>query len=315
MTGALLVTTSTQGLQPLGSAAQRSYELVAPTIRQRLGAEHGALFAEPVVTDHGDQIDWYAHVSGQAQRLADLPPPEQAVVKATLGRLVGEIMAEAEVLRNSDQPDDQRLGEAWANAVEIPADSMIHVVEGEGGLQPVLVHWAWVRDEQHGVRGILTALVPRAVPLTPRGADSSGRFRLFWWWLILLGWLLLVAILALILWLMLAPCALTPWGPDYCTQDAAALSAAYSEQHVAQERITRLEHEIALTDRACRAEIPVLPATSEPKATPEPKPEPKPVPKPEQKGALPVSPDDTFRRLAGRAQALYTRLNPFSSAN
>ncbi|SPJ31117.1 hypothetical protein [Falsiruegeria mediterranea] len=311
MTGALLVTTSTQGLQPLGSAAQRSFELVATTIRQRLGAEHAALFAEPVVTDHGDQIDWYAHVGGKAQRLSDLPPPEQAVVKATLGRLVGEIMALADTLRNSDQPDDQRLGEAWANAVEIPADSMIHVVEGEGGLQPVLVHWAWVRDEQHGVRGILTAMVPRAVPLTPHGDDRPGRFRLLWWWLIVLGWLLLAAILALILWLMLAPCALAPWGPDHCRPEASALSAVYSEQQVAQERIARLEHEIALTDRACRAEIPVLPATPEPQTKPESKPEPKP----EQKGALPPSPDETLRRLAGRAQALYTRLNPFSSAN
>ena len=71
MTGALLVTTSTQGLQPLGSAAQRSFELVATTVRQRLGAEHAALFAEPVVTDHGDQIDWYAQTHGTPQRLAD----------------------------------------------------------------------------------------------------------------------------------------------------------------------------------------------------------------------------------------------------
>ncbi|WP_164660980.1 hypothetical protein [Tropicibacter sp. Alg240-R139] len=311
MTGALLVTTSTQGLQPLGSAAQRSYELVANTIRQRLGAQHAALFAEPVVTDHGDQIDWYAHVLGHAQRLTDLPPPEQQVVKATLGRLVGEIATQAEVLRNSEQPDDQRLGEAWANAVEVPAESMIHVVEGEGGLQPVLVHWAWLRDEQHGVRGILTAMVPRAVPLNSQGDDAPGRFRLLWWWLIVLGWLLLGAFLALILWLTLAPCALSPWGPDHCQPEASALSAAYSEQHVAQERIARLEHEIALTDRACHAEIPVLPVTPAPNAKPETKPESKP----EQKGGLSPSPDETLKRLAGRAQALYTRLNPFSSAN
>ncbi|SLN48915.1 hypothetical protein TRL7639_02702 [Falsiruegeria litorea R37] len=311
MTGALLVTTSTQGLQPLGSAAQRSFELVATTVRQRLGDEHAGLFAEPVVTDHGDQIDWYAQTHGTPQRLADLPPPEQKVVRATLGRLIGDIVAGAEALRNSDAPDDQRLGEAWANAVEIPADSMIHVVEGEGGLQPVLVHWAWIRDEQHAVRGILTAMVPRTEPLTPQTADTPGRFRVLWWWLILLGWLLLAVMLALILWLMLAPCALAPWGPDRCQGEASALSAAYSEQQVAQERIARLEHEIALTDRACRAEIPVLPATPAPEAKPDTQPEPKP----EQKGALPPSPDETLRRLAGRAQALYTRLNPFSSAN
>ena len=76
MSEAFLTNTSTEGLKPLGTAPQRSFELVSDTVREKLGPAHAALFAEPVPTQYGDRFDWYAPVSGRATLLADVPDPE-----------------------------------------------------------------------------------------------------------------------------------------------------------------------------------------------------------------------------------------------
>ena len=141
MTDVLIAATSTQGLQPLGSAAQRSYELVSGALRDRLGADHAALLAEPVAAAHGDSIDWYAPGPGLPVALADLPEEEAQALRDRLAGLVGEIEAEAARLSASEAPEDQRLGEALAHAVELPGEEMIHALRTPGGgLAPVLVY-------------------------------------------------------------------------------------------------------------------------------------------------------------------------------
>lgn len=54
---AFLANTSTQGLSALGTAPQRSFELITGTVRDVLGERHAALFAEPVATQYGDRFD------------------------------------------------------------------------------------------------------------------------------------------------------------------------------------------------------------------------------------------------------------------
>ncbi len=265
MLAPLLVTTSSEGMQPLGSAAQRSYELVSGTVRQRLGEDHAALFAEPISTRHGDRIDWHTSVDGKARPLAGLQPGDQSRVREKLGQLIADIVAEAGTLSGSDSAEDQRLGQALSNAVEIPSEDMIWAVDDGDTLHPVIVHWAWIRDEKRAVRGLLTGLVPRPapdpVPLQSAPAASIWHSPV-WSWLVVLGWLLLAALLGLILWLMIHPCGLAPWGPDHCRKPGAALAAAFSEQQVTEEEIQRLEHEIALADRACQPKIPLSPAAA-----------------------------------------------------
>ena len=92
---AFLVSTSTEGLQPLGTAPQRAYELVSSTVRARLGDTHANLFAEPVATEHGDMMDWYAPMAGAAVPLPDLPEAVQQAVCDRLGALVADIRAVA----------------------------------------------------------------------------------------------------------------------------------------------------------------------------------------------------------------------------
>ena len=122
---AFLVTTSSEGLRPLGSAAQRSYELVSGSLRDRLGDRHANLFSEPVATSYGDRFDWYAPFSGKAVPLTDLESEDQDSVREALGVLVQDILAEAGRLNESQSPQDQRLADALTNALEIPSDDMI----------------------------------------------------------------------------------------------------------------------------------------------------------------------------------------------
>jgi len=277
MRDALLATTSIEGLQPLGSAPQRSYELISGTLKQKLGPDAAALFAEPVASEAGDRIDWYAPGGGAAVPLPDLPQAQQEALRARLGTLVGEIRQQAHTLGESGTPEDQRLSEALINAIEVPDEAMIYGVKGAGSdMRPVLVHWAWVRNEQAAVRGILTGMVPRATPLVSAQEPDKGHSPL-WWWLILLGWLLLAALLGAILYLLIAPCGVNRFGPVFCPAEQVGQPDAFEDERIISDEIARLQHELSLADRACQPRIPILPLTPEtpkepvkPPVTPEP---------------------------------------------
>ncbi len=262
MTDARLVTTSTEGLQPLGSAALRSWELLTGVLRARLGEDHAALFAEPVPSARGDSIDWYAPAAGEAVPLADLSPAEQQALRARLGGMVAAIRAEAEALRSSGAAEDQRLAEALLNALEIPGEEMIFALrDGQGGLRPVLVHWAWTRGDRAVARGVLSRMEPRPAGAVENGRGAAGRTRQGWLrGLLLAGWVLLALMLGAILYLLIAPCGVNPAGPRFCPGDGAALAAAYSETDGLSDRIAALEREIALADRVCQPVIPLHPA-------------------------------------------------------
>lgn len=303
----LLATTSSEGLQPLGSAAQRSYELVSDTVRSRLSPEHANLFAEPVATEHGDMIDWYAPVTGRAVPIADLGEDAAAELRDRLGHLIADIRSEAESLADSPDVQDQRLAEALNNAIEIPSESMIHAVrQPDGSVQPVLVHWAWLGAERKSVRGILTAMVPRPQTITPAGTavEADPPRSRTWWWLILLGWLLLAAMLAYILYLMIAPCGLNGGRLFFCPRPAPEISAIPVERQVLEDEIAALQHELALLDRACQPTIPVLPTTPDAAPTPDKPPvdtpEPVQTPTPEPQDKTERDSKDVIRDLDAR---------------
>jgi hypothetical protein len=132
---AFLTTTSSEGLRALGSAPQRSFELITGTVRARLGNAHAALFAEPVATEFGDRFDWYATLPGKARRLADLPEPEAEALRATRDALAADIRSLAAEIAASGAPDDLRLSEALTNALVVPDDNHVWAIgpDGDGG--------------------------------------------------------------------------------------------------------------------------------------------------------------------------------------
>jgi hypothetical protein len=291
-----LVTTSTEGLQPLGSTPQRSYELVSGTLGSRLGREYAALFGEPVATEHGDRIDWYAPVAGAVRPLSELSDTDQRQLRDQLGKLIGDIQTEADLLGTSNNADDNRLSEALKNAIEVPDEAMIYGVQNTDGVwQPVLVHWAWVRNEQAAVRGVLTGMVARETPLGqgPGVEHPRGRSRV-WWWLLLLGWLLLAAILAAILYLLIAPCGVSWDGQKrfalrYCPAQQVGFKGAFEDARILGDENARLLRELALANRSCQPRIPILPST--PLKAPG-------IPVP----AFPVAPQDQTKTDADRSE-------------
>lgn len=262
MAGTLLITTSAEGLQPLGSPAQRSFELVTSALRSRLGPDHAALFAEPVASEHGERIDWHAPAAGRAERLIDLAPDAQAALRDLLGRLATDIRDEAARLSGTGRNDDLRLAEALSNALEVPGEEMIWSLRDGDRLSPVLVHWAWKRSERPAVRGVLTGMAARPAAL-PAGAGTGGG-RWPWGWLLILGWGGLAMLIGAILLVLVAPCGLDPAGPDFCPAAAPALAAADAEERVLADQIAALEREVALAGRSCQPTIPIGPAEPRP---------------------------------------------------
>ncbi|MDK3075217.1 hypothetical protein QO034_19190 [Sedimentitalea sp. JM2-8] len=303
---AFLVATSTEGLQPLGTAAQRSFELITGTLRSRLGEDHARLFAEPVATEHGDKIDWYAPFAGQAIRFPDVAPEQQSVLRDRIGAMVAAIRMESDRLADSADPQDQRLSEALSNAVEIPDETMIFAIPDDGGvLRPVLVHWAWLRDRRDSVRGVLTAMVPRPesrVSPDVAAGPAAERTAVNWTWLLLPGWLLLAALLAAILYLLIAPCDVNPGRFGTCPGPDPQISAVPGEIKVIEDEIAALKREIALLDRNCQPVIPISPAAETPQQggglpiLPEPPPTPEPAPDDKTER----SPEDVSRQIVER---------------
>ena len=274
MSESLLATTSTEGLAPLGDSRLRSYELVSGTIRDRLSERHAALFGEPVATQYGDQFDWYAAVDGKARALGDLSQEDAAAVREELARLVADIASEANRLSQSKSADDQRLGEALANAVRYPGDESVYAIGHGPEMQPVLVNWAWVRENRKAVaEGLITT---RSAPKSPgrsgvpaakgpesaaaslpaagyEGTAASGGFDL--WWLLWLGWFLLAMMIAAIFYLMVEACALNlPGQPGNCPGPGASVSDIERQTYVLRDQIAAVERQIGIADRACQPE-------------------------------------------------------------
>ncbi len=277
---AFLVTTSSEGLRALGQKEQRSFELIVDVVRDRLTEAHARLFAEPVPTKHGDQYDWYAPISGKAERLSNLDDERRSIAQARLDTLVAGIVAESARLKSGRSLDDLRLGEALENAVRVPSDDFVYVIDTPDGVQPVLVSWAWISDEQRAVRGVLTGTerhvaapivreepIPAepqlAIPLAPEPVPSAVVRQkprgLGWlWWLIGLGWLLLAIMLAAIVFLLVKPCGLvgTSW-LSFCEVPAVAIEESATTLTL-EAQIAALERQLADADRACQPPPPVV---------------------------------------------------------
>ncbi|MDJ0858264.1 MAG: hypothetical protein QNJ03_04225 [Dinoroseobacter sp.] len=288
MADALRTNSSIEGLSPLGTPPQRSYELITGTVRTQLSEAHSALFAEPVATQFGDRFDWYPAIEGKARAFSQLDEAEQAAVQSRLETLSHDIREIANTYASSDLAEEQRLGEALSNALSYPGSEWVYAVEtAPGDLQPVLVNWAWVSDRQATVTGTLTAPDTRPTPKSAGAETEPGRAsasptavarqepRVLPIWLFWLGWLILALLLAAILWLLVPACGLrTPFFISHCATQAEA-----SEEHrrtaKLQNQIAALEREIGIMDRSCQpdpmrqAVIPPFPAQTLPAALPD----------------------------------------------
>ena len=269
MTETIITTTSTEGLTPLGSTPQRSFDLIYGTVRSILTDQHANLFSEPVATQYSDKLDWYAAVDGTPRHLNDLNEEEINDVTSLLDRLIADISAKATELLNRDNLDDQRLGEALSNAINFPGTNSIYVIGKKDTLQPIIINWAWVADNQRPVAGDLSDVkkkpltTPQANVTIPAGTlaghdntfspilnDAKERFSL--WWLIWIGWLILFLMISGILYLIFEACAINPkLFPNYCSTPNSELTNINRQSQALRNQIASVEREIGIARRTC----------------------------------------------------------------
>ncbi|MEO0344465.1 MAG: hypothetical protein AAF198_13610 [Pseudomonadota bacterium] len=267
MIRALPTNVTTEGLSPLGTVPQRSFELVSETVRDRLSDQHADIFAEPVATQYGDRFDWYPAKAGKVTPLVDLPQEQQATALDRLEVLLGDIHREAATLLESTNTDDQRLGEALGNATRYPGPSSVFLVGDGADAVPVIVHWAWVSSIEDKAKGSLTgvggvkaqarqaqtqavlAAQTAAAASSDRGPDERKPLDLRW--LLWLGWILLALLIAAILYLLIAACAVRiPGMVTSCPEPE--LNKAELEAPVLQDRVAQAERALLDARRVCQ---------------------------------------------------------------
>ena len=221
-----IAVTSTEDLRVVGTIGQRSVELIGGTLRQRLTADHADLFAEQVLSEGGNQSDWYASRPGEVTAIINMPEDERLIVENRLATLLEDIRQLSLKMLNDPDADIQRIGEAIENATRFPgAESIFAIKQDDGFYQPVIVDWASETETRSALNSAgLFAWTPRrrvmpsailgkpdvithpALVAQPAPEESVSRT---WGWLVWALALLVGALTAAILWLLLPACGLS----------------------------------------------------------------------------------------------------------
>jgi hypothetical protein len=304
-----IASTPLLGLNPLGSVGDRNYGRLVDIVATRFGARHAALFAEPEPRGDGSAIDWYVPGLTRAARLSDLPPDQAASVRNTLESLSRDIRT---YIGQVDQGPRNRantaLVETLRNALCVPGPDYVYVVNGE----PVLVAWAYRSEKDPPLEVGLVRSVARSgarlgdpppeesgqpplrEPVQPAGgagavAPAAGaaavRRRAGSWFLWPL-WLLFGGLVASILWLLLAACAVNLGGgawPSITWCGGAPTADASSQVADLQDLVDNLQEQVGRRSRECPSgRLALLQPPIEPQRPPE-RPPPQQVTSPNQR--------------------------------
>lgn len=260
-----IVSTPLDGLNPLGTAGQRSFALITRAVREKFGEEHEFLFAEPVPSPAGDTIDWYSGARAPLVPIDRLDEDQRQLLIGRLGALVSDILGYASQLESSDAPEKKRLGAALRNATEIPDDTYIYA----SGDQPVVVCWSHLLNLRQAPQGVLRAYIPatpRPVVEPPAGPPSQAQvaavavlarepgFGWLWW----LMWLFMALVTAAMIYLLVTACGLSGLrGLNFCpVRVAASVTAEEDRGAILGNELAQLQRQLGLTDLQCRPVIP-----------------------------------------------------------
>ena len=305
MPATFITTTARSSLEALryqGIAVSESHAQLQSTLLNNLSPEHALLFAEPVLNNAGDSVDWYTPLEGDIVRLDSLPPEAQQEAAGEIRRLAGDIDQLAESLKQSGEGPKGIRGNILALALSYPGPECIYMA----GKQPVLLGWGFsaassVARPQDlmrlGAAAPLAAAPPPppppsgAAPLSPAPPPPAGSGWLRALLSLLFGLLLCLALLflaGLLLGSSGCPVAGLPWangtlgcapapepsateakkaaGPS--PEEISALTAEQEKEHSLRREIDDLRAQLSEKLAACPR-----PKKEEPAPEP-PKPEP-----------------------------------------
>jgi hypothetical protein len=193
-----------------GDPVWRAAGQLRAAIAQRLSREHADLLAIPEVDLSGRRIDWYAPFDGEARRLSDLGETERASVLEKVRSLHADLASLADSMEAPERSGAERnFSRLLRHALTAPGEETLYVVDGK----PVMTFWGFAADA--ALPGVFLAsppAPPRPAAPMPEAVMASapaalarstlGRgARTDWWqWLLLAA--VLLALLALLAWLV-----------------------------------------------------------------------------------------------------------------
>lgn len=212
--GPLLGSEPLQRYRALGVAGDpvwRAAGQLRAAITQRLSREHADLLAIPEVDPSGQRIDWYAAFDGTPRRLDDLGETERTAVLEKVRALHADLERLAEGMEAPERSGAERsFARLLRLALTAPGEETLHVVDGK----PVMTFWGFAADAV--LPGaflaappvpppVATAAMPEAVMASAPAALAPASLRagpgtVWWQWLLLAA--LLLAMLALLAWLV-----------------------------------------------------------------------------------------------------------------
>jgi hypothetical protein len=212
--GPLLGSEPLQRYRALGVAGDpvwRAAGQLRAAIAQRLSREHADLLAIPEVDPSGQRIDWYAAFDGEARRLSDLGDAERTAILTKVHGLHADLARLADGMEAPERSAAERnFARLLRHALTAPGEETLYVVDGK----PVMTFWGFAADA--ALPGVFLATPPapppRAAAAIPEAVMASapaafapaalraGPRTVWWQWLLLAA--LLLAMLALLAWLV-----------------------------------------------------------------------------------------------------------------
>ncbi len=167
------------------------YQQLIKLLKKHLSPVTASIFAQPVVQENNDDIEWYSELKGQPEPLLSLSEEEQLKAKKLLSDRLSAVNKLADQLAKLE-PDCKELQTLLRKAVQFPGDQSVYVINE----QPVITFWGVPDPAKKTVKAVNTPL-----PHTPKETETinkskSGLLR----FLTYLSWLILLLLLAGLLW-------------------------------------------------------------------------------------------------------------------
>ncbi len=167
------------------------YQRLVALVKKHLSPVTASVFAQPVLQDKRDYVEWYSELQGQPEPLLSLPENQQLKVKELLTERLSSISKLAEQLPQLE-PGNDDIQAILQKAVQFPGDKAIYVIND----QPVIIFWGIADQTSHSVPPLTANIVnsepPLAVPATKETSRSLLRVSLL---------LLSIVLLAGLFWL------------------------------------------------------------------------------------------------------------------
>jgi len=170
------------------------YKRISTLVKKHLSPVTASVFAQPILQDDSDYVEWYSDLQGQPEPLLSLPENQQLKVKEILTNRLASISKLAEQIPQLE-PSSADLQDLLQQAVQFPGDKAVYVING----QPVIIFWGIPDPTSPSVPTPTTNIADPetlATPVTKKTPRSLFRIGLL---------LLSIALLAGLFWLSKQP--------------------------------------------------------------------------------------------------------------